>query len=421
MAARHPITRPHSYPNREEPSETRGLSKVTDAAPRQDLWALPPLISATKDEDSEANGAVQPPPSRRRQSVVSITSSRHDPPPAVAVSIAPQPSFYTTVAILAHLSLFSLLGTLSRLGLSRLTTYPSAPVTFPVLWSNFAGSLLIGFLSAVAPPEAKSSPFYVALATGYCGSLTSFSTFMHDVFTSLANDSLPASASTPSLSAPPRARGDSVLAPLAVLIVTLTVSVSALHLGAHLARLLPLSPLIRLFSTRALSSPPLPTILFLASYVIILVLTLLPSFTASHPSWRASPLFALLLSPPGCLLRYYLSRGLNPRTASFPLGTFAANILGTLVLAVAFDVRHLPAARLGSHARVKREVLRGFEDGFCACLSTVSSFVLELDLLSRRGRGGAAWVYGGASVGVGVSVLVAVMGGVRWSVGFREG
>jgi fluoride ion exporter CrcB/FEX len=60
-------------------------------------------------------------------------------------------------------------------------------------------------------------------------------------------------------------------------------------------------------------------------------------------------------------------------------------------------------------------VLQGIEDGFCGALTTVSTWMVELDTL-RRVR---AYVYGASSVAVGLSVMVVIMGSVRWSVGWE--
>ena len=55
-------------------------------------------------------------------------------------------------------------------------------------------------------------------------------------------------------------------------------------------------------------------------------------------------------------------------------------------------------------------------DGFCGCLTTVSTWVVEIDTLKRR----AAYLYGVASVGAGLGLLVIIMGSVRWTVGWQE-
>lgn len=55
--------------------------------------------------------------------------------------------FQTDVTICAHIVVFSIMGTLVRVGLSLLTAYPAEPARFASLWPNFAGSLALGFLS----------------------------------------------------------------------------------------------------------------------------------------------------------------------------------------------------------------------------------------------------------------------------------
>ena len=61
-------------------------------------------------------------------------------------------------------------------------------------------------------------------------------------------------------------------------------------------------------------------------------------------------------------------------------------------------------------------VIVGIEDGFCGCLSTLSTFVVELDALAV----GYAYIYTLLSVGVGLIVLVIIVGleglNVGWTV-----
>ncbi|KAK1751799.1 CrcB-like protein-domain-containing protein [Echria macrotheca] len=340
----------------------------------------------------------------------------------------------TEIYTVSYLVLFSMLGTLARLGLQALTTYPGMPITFPSIWPNFAGSLIMGFLAEdrmlfrlVTPPSTplpspdrsdpeedseesrtaaakkahaalkKTIPLYIGMATGFCGSLTSFSSFMRDLFLALSNDLSPPSA--------PRNGGYSLASLLAVLITTISLSLSGLFIGAHLAvSLEPLVPSIPFRLARRILEP-LSVILALLAWLAILFLTIFPPSDTS----RGIATFPLLLAPPGCLLRFYLSLKLNGRMASFPLGTFVVNILGTAVLGMAFDLQHVPP--LGG--TVGCQVLQGVQDGFCGCLTTVSTWVAELAALRRRN----AWVYGGVSVGVGLGVLVAIMGSVRWGRG----
>jgi CrcB protein len=61
-------------------------------------------------------------------------------------------------------------------------------------------------------------------------------------------------------------------------------------------------------------------------------------------------------------------------------------------------------------------VLQGIEDGFCGCLTTVSTWVIELTSLRRRN----AYRYGAASVGFALCFLVIIMGSLQWTRGFSE-
>ena len=147
-----------------------------------------------------------------------------------------EPSFSqraTELYTVSWLIFFSFLGTLARLGVEAITTYPNAPWSSPVLWANLGGSFALGFLSedrnlfrnewagkdsennsfhpskiskdtdsirakagAAHGKVKKTIPLYVGLATGFCGSFTSFSSFIRDVFLALTND-LPLASSSP--------------------------------------------------------------------------------------------------------------------------------------------------------------------------------------------------------------------------------
>ena len=96
-------------------------------------------------------------------------------------------------------------------------------------------------------------------------------------------------------------------------------------------------------------------------------------------------LFALVLAPPGTLLRFFLGRALNPLSSRLPIsGTLLANLLATALLSTTTLLTHLgPRRNVG-----QCQALRAVGDGFCGSLSTVSTFVAELEALSARGRVG---------------------------------
>ncbi|TLS30415.1 hypothetical protein PpBr36_03633 [Pyricularia pennisetigena] len=336
----------------------------------------------------------------------------------------------TELYTISYLIFFSLLGTLARLGLQALTTYPGLPVLFPSAWPNLGGSFIIGFLAgdsslfrahhrrhASDPEEGqeqeqdhqkykKTIPLYIGLATGFCGSFTSFSSFIRDAVLALTNDLGP----DPALSgATPRNGGFSFMALLAVIIVTVSLSLCALVAGAHFA--LALQPLLPSLAGHARLRKTMDSLAIVVSWGCWIAACLIAGFAPSEV-WRGQVLFALVFAPVGCLARFYLSLALNGKlTPSFPVGTFTANILGTLVLAACWDVAHSGAGGI-----IGCQVLQGIEDGFCGCLTTVSTWVAELvGLAAKRRRD--AYVYGVASVVAALAVAMAIMGGFRWSHG----
>lgn len=369
----------------------------------------------------------------------------------------------THLYTLSYLVFFAIFGTLARLGLQALTFYPGAPLVTGVLWANAGGSLLMGFFledrqifreewgekeeeeeessprnphehspDEQAKQEAhkkhksvkKTIPLYIGLTTGFCGCFTSFSSFIRDVFLALANalpdpDLQAANINTNTTMTPiHRNGGYSFMALVAVILITLGVSLSALVAGAHLAfavdRFTPVCPFR--FTRRVLD--PLVVLLGWACWLGALFLAIWPPdrHSAAAETWRGRAVFAIVFAPLGCLLRFYLALGLNARVPRFPLGTFAANIFGTVVEGLCYDLQHVVG--LGGSVWVSCQVLQGVMDGFCGSTTTVSTWVAELNGLGRRRD---AYWYGLVSVGAGLGFLVVIMGSLLWTKGFVGG
>ncbi|QDS68817.1 hypothetical protein FKW77_006268 [Venturia effusa] len=323
----------------------------------------------------------------------------------------------TQLYTISYLILFAIFGTLARLGVQWITNYPNAPVIISGLWANVGGSVIMGFLQqdraifepirgphllyALEDPEKfsgeaekrplpqkedlkrkKTLPLYIGLSVGFCGSFTSFSSFIRDAFLALSND-----LSGKNVGHLSRNAGWSVCAVLAVLILEIGLSLTALSFGAHIAIATTptLARIPKLHTHRFLD--PLAVFLGLGCWLGAILLAIWPP----RNKWRGEVVFALVFAPLGCLIRFYLSLKLNSKIAKFPLGTFAANVLGTIVLGMCYDLQHAGA---GVADIVGCQVLQGIQDGFCGCLTTVSTWVAELKALRKH----HAYSYGCTSV-----------------------
>jgi CrcB protein len=386
-------------------------------------------------------------------------------------------SFATHLYTISYLIFFAIMGTLARVGLQALTFYPGAPIAFSELWANVGGTFIMGFLSedkALFRQEwgrydegnrrvprgiprrntqelremdtetfnkrhatvKKTIPLYIGLAVGFCGSFTSFSSFIRDVFFALSNDlsspiSHPSSPTATTSTTVPRNGGYSFMAVLAVVFTTISLCMGALMAGAQLAEVLdPYTPTLPFKFTRRVFDP-LFVVLAWGSWIGAIIMTIFPpdrlggpantSSTSSdlEEAWRGQILFALVFAPVGCLARFYMSLLLNARLSSFPLGTFTVNVLGTVILGIAYDLQHAPlssAAGAVGGGVLGCQILQGVQDGFCGCLTTVSTWIAELKAL----RLAHSYCYGVVSVVFSLALLVVVMGSLRWRDGFAQ-
>lgn len=210
------------------------------------------------------------------------------------------------------------------------------------------------------------------------------------------------------------------MALVAVLLVTVSLSLSALIFGAHLALALGrFTPTIPFALTRRVLDPAM-VVLGWGCWLGAVFLAIWPPdrYNAGPEEWRGRAVFAIVFAPLGCLLRFYVSLHLNSRVPAFPLGTFAVNIFGTVVEGVTYDLQHVsglgavvPAALTGC------QVLQGVMDGFCGSTTTVSTWVVELNGLAKREH---AYVYGVTSVVGGLGFMVVITGSLLWTRGFDD-
>lgn len=183
-------------------------------------------------------------------------------------------------------------------------------------------------------------------------------------------------------------------------IVTLAISLSGISFGNHLATLLkPFTPHLSL---------PNRTIRYTLSTISVLMYAaVFPAFFRASAHFRHEATAALLFAFPGTLTRYLLSVSLNPRLRLLPLGTFAANMLGTALLGTFHVLQNTPAP-VSPYAC---SVLQGLADGYCGCLTTISTFAVEISTLETR----KAWFYVVASWVTAQLLLLVIMGSSFWA------
>ena len=350
----------------------------------------------------------------------------------------------TQLYSVSYLVFFSIWGTLARLGLEALTDYTGAPVVTSVLWANVAGCIAMGFFledrsmfkeewgdgpTQPMPSDKnekherikkhktvkKGIPLYIGLTTGFCGCLTSFSSFIRDVFLALSDDMELTSHGYGSLHH--RNGGYSFMALVAVIIMEVGLSLSALVFGAHVALgVTDFTPTIPFRVTRKFVEP-VCVFLGWGCWLGSIFLAIWPPdrHNGGPETWRGRAIFAVVFAPLGCLFRYYVSMFLNARISTFPLGTFTANIFGTIILGMCFDLQHVGFLAGSKSTLTSCQVLEGVMEGFCGSATTVSTWAAELNGLGRRRW---AYFYGIMSVGVSLAFLVVIMGSLRWTKGF---
>ena len=82
---------------------------------------------------------------------------------------------------------------------------------------------------------------------------------------------------------------------------------------------------------------------------------------------------------------------------------------------MAYDLQHARSVAAFVGGGNACAVLLGVQQGFCGCLTTVSTWVVELNT-AKSVRG--SWVYGTVSVLMSWVGLIVIMGSMKWTVGF---
>eukprot|EP00850_Spirogloea_muscicola_P009992 SM000057S18422 [mRNA] locus=s57:509330:511661:+ [translate_table: standard] len=304
------------------------------------------------------------------------------------------PRWLEVLSVLCHLAFFGIVGVLVRYGLERLFGPAIGNVTddntaLPLdLPGNMVGCFFMGWVGVVFKPHiaAYSEPLAVGLSTGLMGSVTTYASWNQRMLALMA-------------------QGLWVRGFIGYLIGA-ELSIMSLIVGIYTASMAR-DALLRLPRWRCSSSkvaralkcdPSFPSfrglqlLLFGVLAAVIWATAVSLTLAEHHTSKKRRVAIACSVGPPGVWLRWYLaqlnghgiklSKQPNAKVylAWLPLGTLAANVLASIIEAA------LSTTQLAADNSLVTMLTASSQLGFCGCLSTVSTFVVELRALYQRER-----------------------------------
>eukprot|EP00050_Salpingoeca_kvevrii_P019937 m.92206 g.92206 ORF g.92206 m.92206 type:complete len:318 (+) comp8640_c0_seq4:100-1053(+) len=307
------------------------------------------------------------------------------PPAALVVTPAmPRPQVHSLLAV----AFWAAPGALLRVGLQQLAPYSSFAL-HTTLYPLLVGCLVMGCLVAVKPHLAEHPTLVKGIGTGFCGCVTTFSSWQLEASHALV--AWPSSAV--------EGIAEQIVTAVTIVVVGLCASFAGIEAGIFLGRALGQN--IRVPA----AVKPLTTLSMVgcAAFCIVIAVGVTAAFEKFDRAWEAA------FAPLGACLRLYLSRF---NTMSwFPLGTLSANILGTILAGIVTILLLEHSADLGTTGV---EALRGFIVGFLGSLTTVSTFVCETGVLSKA-QPRRAIVYLASSISLAQAVLLVINGVYLWA------
>lgn len=308
-----------------------------------------------------------------------------------------------------HLPFISsaIIGNVSRLGLLKINDLYTHSYTTnsTILYVNFTACVFMGFFQ-IFNFSSYDSNLQVCLTTGYCGTFSSFSTYIYEIFIhTVMNAHLFSNY------------GCTVSEFFIVNILELCVSMSGLKLGISLAENIKSFLHIEgkeeeIGSTKyevlrnklGYFSKHFLTILSIPLTVIMLVLSIVYRHNY-HSYWTLSSLFSIF----GAYTRYYLSKyngKLRNKWSFFPIGTFLANFIATIIMSILLILH-----QRYNNDFTKRLVLYSMIEGLTAAMSTMSTLMNEMNKLTLFKSSFYIFI----SVMSSYAVMIIIAGSYKWT------
>ncbi|XP_077966041.1 uncharacterized protein LOC120336803 [Styela clava] len=281
---------------------------------------------------------------------------------------------------------FSIVGCIIRVGVDyglSSNTYmqiesPNS-IIFQSFFANMIGSFILGLLTASTLKNMSGMlPIYTGLSTGLCGSITTFSKFNQQVSEMIVGQAITI--------------GNPYFTAFAAIILGIAAPICSFIFGHDLS--LEIRKVVCVtdgtdFSRQRRSIKVSKSIIYISiPFFIISWITLsVLAIVYSHHQNIIYTCLCGVLAPFGATLRFILSK-LNVNTRPclkygflkrMPIGTFLANFIGATVMAF------LNVILVWTNMWCPwKAFFRALQSGFCACLTTVSTFVSEITSLRSK-------------------------------------
>ncbi|KAI4375261.1 hypothetical protein MLD38_013152 [Melastoma candidum] len=371
---------------------------------------------ASKDTVSNTFGSLSPPAWEETKSVISI--DRRLQPDEIKQIENTLPRIWEDVSCLVYLSVFAILGVLTRYLLQKLFGPGVAGVTgseailYLDLPSNMVGSFLMGWFGVVFKPDISRFFEYLAigLSTGYLGSLTTFSGWNQKMVEFSAE-------------------GKWVFTALGFIIGLFLTSYSIIF-GVETAN--GFRWLIQKYSSGdvqrsqkhgAVNRPNLHITLLVVMFLVLGSLwaasAVILTEEFSHGGSAAKLWLACLVGPPGAWMRWYLAKlngvglGKHGRLKWLPIGTLTANVTAACLMA------SLSTVMKAVNDKTCDTVASGIEFGFLGCLSTVSTFMAEFNAMRQSEHPWRAYAYAAVTICISCGLGTLLYDLPVWLKGYR--
>mmetsp|Transcript_32993 Transcript_32993/g.33601 ORF Transcript_32993/g.33601 Transcript_32993/m.33601 type:complete len:722 (+) Transcript_32993:270-2435(+) len=286
---------------------------------------------------------------------------------------------FENLLLFCGISVAAYLGSYIRLGADYYRIWKTE-TNYCIMYTQIVGCVIMGFVTSHKKLMSNSCysnrinrVLYISITTGLCGSITTFSKWQIECSKNFIlqwdGQSSISFATT---------NGGRFIEWIVSLWIGVALPLMALHLGHHLSLLSPLSNDKLCECHQTTTNQPVSALEVLLVLITILVTVLIILLTIFVYSTWEHMTYTAVFGALGAYLRYQLSK-LNPHSKDFPIGTFMANISGTWLLA---GITLISTFFVDYYNQSVKSVMYGVSTGFCGCLTTVSTFVNEIDTMS---------------------------------------